>query len=134
MTRVLPALHEGHAPIFLHQAFQDAIDAYEDWKPGMTEPSVEFEGKLVPISSIFGRMRTCNDILPVRSLEAVRSVVGDPEGELDGGEVTYAAAAFLLRALCLGRLRAPAPLEQQDWPENGIRAWRAWRIDKEIIR
>lgn len=31
MTRVLPALHEGHASIYLHQAFADALDAYEAW-------------------------------------------------------------------------------------------------------
>ncbi|TWG96701.1 hypothetical protein L598_002500000090 [Mesorhizobium sp. J18] len=126
MTRVLPALHEGHAPIFLHLAFQEAIEAYEDWKPGTKEPAVEFEGRLVPISSIFGRMRTCNDILPIRSLEAVRSITGDLAGEPDGREVTYAAAAFILRALCLERLKAPAIHRKS--------AARLWRAGKEIAR
>ncbi|GLS28337.1 hypothetical protein SAMN04488498_11596 [Mesorhizobium albiziae] len=105
MTRLLPALHEGHAPIYLHQAFADALDAYEGWERGMTEPLVELEGVSVPISSVFGRMRSCSDLLPVRILEDVAAVV--PERLFAFGEehLTYADAARVLRALCVERLR-----------------------------
>jgi hypothetical protein len=108
MTRVLPPLHEGHAPIFLHQAFQDALEAFENWDLNSEEPEVELEDKTVPISSVFGRMRTCTDLLPVRILDDVRGVLGEQAADLVEGTVTYAEAAFLLRAICVERLRKEA--------------------------
>jgi hypothetical protein len=71
----------------------------------MSEPLVEFEDQSVPISSVFGRMRSCSDLLPIRILEDVAAVV--PEGLLAFGEeqLTYADAARVLRALCVERLR-----------------------------
>lgn len=71
----------------------------------MSEPLVEFEGQSVPISSVFGRMRSCSDLLPIRILEDVTAVV--PERLLASGEeqLTYADAARVLRALCVERLR-----------------------------
>ncbi|RWQ69469.1 MAG: hypothetical protein EOS85_28765 [Mesorhizobium sp.] len=105
MTRLLPALHEGHAPIYLHQAFSDALDAYEGWEHGMGEPLIEFEGLAISISSVFGRMRSCSDLLPIRILEDVAAVI--PGRHLASGEdqLTYADAARVLRALCVERLR-----------------------------
>ena len=40
MRHMLPALHEGHAPIFLHLAFQDALESFETWRNGEPEPNV----------------------------------------------------------------------------------------------
>ena len=108
MTRVLPPLHEGHAPVFLHLAFQDALEAYEAWGLLADEPGVDLEGKLVPISAVFGRMRTCTDILPIRVLDDVRDVLGTQAASLADGAATYAEAAFLLRAACVERLRSEA--------------------------
>lgn len=105
MPVLLPPLHEGHAPFILHQAFDDALDAYEEWEAGSPEPFVEFDGASVAISAVFGRMRTCTDILPIRALDAVRDVVGSA-AEIDEDQVTYAQAALLLRALCVDRLKA----------------------------
>ncbi|PSJ63609.1 hypothetical protein [Pseudaminobacter soli (ex Li et al. 2025)] len=105
MTALLPPLHEGHAPTILHQAFHDALEAFEEWVPGAPEPFVEFDGRQVAVSAVFGRMRTCTDILPVRTLDAVREIVGPAAQELSEDQVTYAHAALLLRALCVERLR-----------------------------
>jgi hypothetical protein len=105
MPVLLPPLHEGHAPFILHQAFDDALDAYEEWEAGSPEPFVEFDGASVAISAVFGRMRTCTDILPIRALDAVRDVVGSA-AEIEDDQVTYAQAALLLRALCVDRLKA----------------------------
>ena len=107
MTRVLPPLYEGHAPIFLHQAFQEALDAYEEWGLTHDEPAVEFEGRAIPISSVFGRMRTCTDLIPSRTLDAVRDVLGKRASDL-ADDAVYAEAAFLMRALCVERLREEA--------------------------
>jgi len=106
MPRLLPPLHEGHAPFILHQAFQDALDAYEDWTPGSQEPKVYFDGNEVAISAVFGRMRTCTDILPQRVLEQVRAVIGPGlADQVEGDQITYAGAALVLRALCVDRLK-----------------------------
>lgn len=108
MTRLLPALHEGHAPIYLHRAFSDALDAFDDWAPGAGEPLVDYEDGAVPISSVFGRMRTCTDRLPSRVLELVTSLAPSmPVSELDA-DPTYADAARVMRALCVERLRRAA--------------------------
>jgi hypothetical protein len=109
MTRILPALHDGHAPFQFHQAFADALDAFEEWLPGQAEPTVLLEGVNVPISAIFGRMRTCFDILPSR----LNDIVGDITGEVvssvgDGGQPTYADAAHALRAFCVDRIKSEA--------------------------
>jgi hypothetical protein len=106
MRHLLPPLHEGHAPIFLHYAFEDALDAFEAWRPGEPEPVVDCDGKATAISAVFGRMRTCTDILPVRILDEIAAAI-DPDAleELTPNSTTYAEAARVLRALCVERLR-----------------------------
>lgn len=107
MQRLLPPLHDGHAPFILHMAFQDALDAFEDWAHIDPEPAVELDQVSVPISSVFGRMRTCTDILPQRTLDDVRAVIGaSHRAMLPEDSVSYAAAAMVLRALCVERLKA----------------------------
>lgn len=105
MTRVLPPLHEGHAPIFLHQAFDDALEAYQQWGLHTDEPAVLLERRDVPISAVFGRMRSCTDLMPARILQEVRATAGERASGLRGDSPTYAEAAFLMRALCVSRLR-----------------------------
>jgi len=105
-TRLLPALHEGHAPIHLHGAFDEALEAYQAWTPKTDEPQVEFEGRLIPISSVFGRMRTCTDILPWRIEADVLDTVGSMPISSGEKAATYADAALILRALCVKRLRS----------------------------
>jgi hypothetical protein len=103
MTRLLPALHEGHAPFHLHQAFSDALDAYQDWSIGRVEPQVYYDGHSVAISAVFGRMRTCTDLLPIRLLDDVAALA---PGLAEATEPpTYADAACIMRALCVERLR-----------------------------
>jgi hypothetical protein len=106
MTQLLPPLHEGHAPTFLHLAFQDAIEAFENWKPGDEEPRVDCDGKPTAISAVFGRMRTCTDIMPVRILDDVQDLIADPALAASSGTATYAEAARILRAHCVERLKA----------------------------
>lgn len=107
MRTLLPPLHEGHAPIFLHQAFEDAIESFENWSAGQPEPLVDCDGRATPISAVFGRMRTCTDLLPMRVVEDVLAVLGDNEElALDAGQASYAEAALVLRAHCVARLKA----------------------------
>jgi len=108
MTRLLPPLHEGHAPIFLHLAFDEALEAYDEWGLAQPEPTVEFEGLQVPISSLFGRMRSCTDILPARVLDRVSELLGP--GSVKGSSPTYAEAAVAMRVICVERLKGGVPL------------------------
>ena len=92
MRHLLPPLHEGHAPVFLHQAFEDAL--------------TDFEGAQTAVSAVFGRMRACTDILPVRILDDVEAVLGDAGGTgFAPGRTTYAEAALILRGHCVERLK-----------------------------
>lgn len=104
MTTVLPALHDGHAPIFLHQAFDDALDAYEGWDIDHDEPEIVLNGRNVRISAVFGRMRQCTDVMPLRIVETVRAVTRNDA--LGDDQNTYADAAALMRGLSVERLRA----------------------------
>lgn len=107
MTQLLPPLHEGHAPMFLHLAFQDALEAFETWMPGEQEPLVDCDGKPTAISAVFGRMRTCTDVMPIRVLDDVQALLDDPAlAALEGATATYAEAARVLRAYCVERLKA----------------------------
>jgi hypothetical protein len=107
MRYLLPPLHEGHAPIFLHQAFEDAVEAFENWAADDPEPVVYCDGRPTVISAVFGRMRTCTDILPMRVLQDVLAVLREvDELTLDTGQASYAEAALVLRAHCVARLKA----------------------------
>jgi|SRR5262245_52637555 hypothetical protein len=107
MTQLLPPLHEGHAPTFLHLAFQDALEAFETWRLGEVEPAVDCDGKPTAISAVFGRMRTCTDIMPIRIFDDVQALLKDPAlAALEGPSATYAEAARILRAYCVERLKA----------------------------
>ncbi|MET0598461.1 MAG: hypothetical protein ABWZ57_11405 [Mesorhizobium sp.] len=106
MRHLLPPLHEGHAPIVLHYAFEEALDAFEAWRPGQPEPSVDCDGQPTAISAVFGRMRSCTDILPVRILEEIAAALDEPAlAEFTASQTTYAEAARILRALCVERLK-----------------------------
>ncbi|MGC4025530.1 MAG: hypothetical protein QM744_10465 [Mesorhizobium sp.] len=104
MTRLLPALHEGHAPINLHMGFSEAVEAFGNWDEYALEPCVEIGGVPVPISSVFGRMRTCTDLLPARIADDVEEIL---EADLRTDELPalYADAARAMRALCVQKIR-----------------------------
>lgn len=116
MTRVVPTLHDRHAPTALQEAFYEALEAYDGWTLGEAEPSVLLDGKEVQISSIFGRMRTCDDIMPEKARLVLRTATGWPD-ELRGKEVTYAPVASHMRGLVLERLRSEA-----GYPSSSLRS------------
>lgn len=100
MTRILPQLHEGHAPIHLHIAFSDALEAYLSWDKETAEPRIPIDGAEVPISSVFGRMRTCTDLLPVRVLDDVEEITS-ADLQSEARPASYADAARIMRGLCV---------------------------------
>ena len=110
MNNLLPELHQGHAPITLHQLFRDALDAYDDWGVGAAEPMVSYEGEDVPISVVFDHMRACTDILPNNMLGAITERLTKPwttDNPLD--EMTFSTAARVMRILSRKReLRSAA--------------------------
>ncbi|MBN9044213.1 MAG: hypothetical protein J0H18_00940 [Rhizobiales bacterium] len=105
MTSLLPPLHDGHAPIYLHHAFQDAVDAYENWNPETAEPVIHVNGKATRIGVIFRRLWSCTDPVPRHTLEAVHDIL--PSGLLHAGSLTenptFAEAARLMRTALEGR-------------------------------
>ena len=105
MTRVVPALHDRHAPTTLQEAFYAALEAYDEWRLDEDEPSVRFEDRDVPISSIFGRMRASDDLVPEKVRLAYRDAAAPLADEADDSDLTYAQVAVRMRELSLERLR-----------------------------
>ncbi|MEI2297388.1 hypothetical protein [Ensifer sp. MJa1] len=100
MTNLLPALHEGHAPITLQNLFRDALEAYDDWGEGMPEPVVSYEGKLIAISEVFDWMKPCTDIMPANLIGIVTDRLNKPwsgDGPLD--EMTFSTAARVMSVM-----------------------------------
>lgn len=112
MTSLLPHLHEGHAPIYLHQAFHEAIDAYEDWNSGDSEPVITINGKAARISVVFRRLWSCTDIVPRHTLEALRDIV--PAHLLDADHwkniATFGQAAHIMRNAMQKRIERRLPV------------------------
>lgn len=58
--------------------------------PGEQEPLVDCDGKPTAISAVFGRMRTCTDVMPIRVLDDVQALLDDPAlAALEGATATY---------------------------------------------
>lgn len=96
---LLPQLHEGHAPITLHQLFRDALEAYDDWVEGADAPVAYYQGMPVPIDVVFDHMRNCTDILPNNMVSAITERLTKPwssDSPLD--EMTFSTAA---RVMCV---------------------------------
>ncbi len=97
MNNLLPDLHEGHAPITLHQLFRDALEAYDDWVDGDDVPMVYHQGMPVSIAAVFDRMRDCTDILPNNMVSAITERLTKPwssDSPLD--EMTFSTAARVM--------------------------------------
>lgn len=105
MNRIVPPLHDRHAPTSLQDAFYEAMEVYEDWTLFDPEPVVRFEDKEVPVSSIFGRMRTSDDIVPEKVRLAFRAAASPLSADFQSRELTYSVVASRMRELCLERLR-----------------------------
>lgn len=99
MPSLLPPLHDGHAPIYLHHAFQDAVDAYEHWNLELAEPVVAINGKITRISVVFRRLWSCTDTVPRHTLEALKDIVPSNliHAERWKENATFADAAHLMR-------------------------------------
>lgn len=100
MPSLLPPLPDGHAPIYLHHAFHEAIDAYEDWQVDTAEPVVQVNGKVTRISVVFRRLWNCTDIVPRHTLEALKDIVPSAltHAERLKENSTFAEAAHVMRA------------------------------------
>jgi hypothetical protein len=100
MDRLLPELHQGHAPITLHQLFREALETYDDWGDAAGMPVVVYEETHVPIIAVFEHMRDCTDILPNNMVGAITERLTKPwsgEGSLD--EMTFSTAARIMCVL-----------------------------------
>ncbi len=117
MPKVLYDLHQGHAPITLHQAFQDATDTLEG-DGDAQEPAVFVEGCAVPVTAVFGALLECTDLMPFRTRESVNVVLAEArEGALiDSGDI-YARGARLMLSYCrrrFGNIPSPGCLDTGD--------------------
>lgn len=100
-SQFLPPLHDGHAPIGLHLAFQDALESYEEWADLAEEPRVNVDGRHLTISSIFFRMTDCTDLMPRRTLITLFAIVRAADrASLECGCPTFGDGGRLLLALC----------------------------------
>ncbi|WP_247644317.1 hypothetical protein [Brucella sp. BCCN 84-3] len=96
-----PPLHDGHAPIYLHHAFHEAVDACEDWPLDSAEPVVQVNGKITRISVVFRRLWNCTDTVPRDTLEALKEIVPSTlvRSERWRDNSTFAEAARVMRSV-----------------------------------
>lgn len=83
----------GHAPNDIRDAFLEAIEAFEKWKDGESEPTVDVDGSDIPISQVCGLLWNCTDILPGAAVVSLRDL--DSDNELQRS--SYAGGARFLR-------------------------------------
>ena len=73
-AKVLPDLHQGHAPVTLHLAFHEAVELFEEWSEAAEEPAVSVEGNAIPISDVFAKMLGCTDLMPLRTRDVLNAI------------------------------------------------------------
>lgn len=100
MSKVLPDLHQGHAPIALHHAFHDALESLEDWTNDQIEPHIHVEGHVFPVADVFARMLECTDLIPLRTREMLSAITQSVRDvpTVENGD-TYARWASLMLTL-----------------------------------
>ena len=98
MLNFLPDLHEGHAPITLQQLFGNALEALDAWEDERDEPMVIFEDQIVPIGTVFERMRDCTDILPRTMADIVTDTLTRAPESAEAAIVTFGDAARIATA------------------------------------
>ncbi|MFZ0848820.1 MAG: hypothetical protein WAO08_06415 [Hyphomicrobiaceae bacterium] len=85
----MPKLRNGHAPGHVRDTFLNAIEAFEAWRIGEPEPTVEYEVNYIPrqisLTEACGLVWNCNDILPGHYFAGME--------EIGAKRQTYAAAA-----------------------------------------
>jgi len=99
MLNFLPDLHEGHAPITLQQLFGDALEAFDAWEDERAEPTVIYEDRLLPISTVFDSMRGCTDILPRVMADILADKLADNPAAAEAEILTFSDAAAIAVAL-----------------------------------
>ena len=80
----------GHAKGHVRDAFLAATLRCLEWEDGEPEPTVDFEGRPIPISRACGIVWNCSDILPSGAVSTVEGC------GIDLSRRTYAAAARAL--------------------------------------
>ena len=108
MHKVLSELYEGHAPITLHNAFHEALEALEAWEEGNEEPLVVVDGRKIPISHLFAHMCDCTDLLPRRTRDVLESIVDGRSFRASGASL-YGDGAQLVIPLCVERVTLSLP-------------------------
>jgi hypothetical protein len=92
MTMIQYPHISGHAPGHFRETFLSAVDAFIDWKPGESEPTVEIEVGYVPhpitITKACKLLWHCTDIMPGSEFYQLRDDAG-----LEMRSRTYAACA-----------------------------------------
>lgn len=101
MSKILPDLHDGHAPIALHHAFHDALERLESWVEGEPEPLVSIDGGLFPATAVLARMTGCTDLVPLRTRDVLRAVTQATPGAQSGD--TFGRWATLVLSIYGGR-------------------------------
>lgn len=74
-----------------HDIFHLAIEAFVNWLPGQSEPTIEYDEHELTLTDACNLVRNCFDIVPGQ-------YVGDLLGVLDMKSRTYAAIAHAMRA------------------------------------
>ncbi|PSJ64925.1 hypothetical protein [Kumtagia ephedrae] len=107
MSKILPGLHLGHAPIALHHAFHETMEALETWAPGEPEPPVFVDGRRFAATAVLAGMIDCTDLVPLRTRDVLQVLARSmPSGPTVESGDTYGRWAALLLSDCARRKTA----------------------------
>lgn len=112
MPMKLPALHDGHSPITLQQAFHEALEAIETSPDAIHRHRVSVEGRCFPVTEVVSAMRDCTDLVPMRTSDVLAVLARRLDAPAPTGRThTYGDWAGLVQRYCQNMV---APVEWQE--------------------
>ena len=100
MSTKLPALHDGHAPITLQQAFHDALEAVEGFPDDKSGQIISVEGHNFAITDVIAAMSGCTDLVPIRTQDVLTTLARRIDAPFPGSLKTFGDWAGLVQRYC----------------------------------
>lgn len=100
MSPKLPALHEGHAPITLQQAFHEALETIADSPGNGSGQFISVDGHNFTVIEVMAAMAGCTDLVPIRTHDVLSELARRIDAPSTSGLKTYGDWVELVHRYC----------------------------------